>query len=393
MRIFIECDVLNTKMSGVGHFTKQLVEAYHASYPKDELILFGFGQQNMLEQPLKPDQNLHYNIKRWFPRRFYNLLLKCGLPVPIDLLFGIRQDDIVIFPNFVSLPTLRTVPKFTFVHDLAFHYYPEYVSAANRKYLARFVPRTIQKSHILTISQNTQHDLTQTYNMSPDLISVIYPFPDANRFYKASAEDVSRIKTQHKLPNEYILFIGNIEPRKNIDGIIQAYSSLQPDIKKQYGLVLAGADGWLSDGLKDEIKKHNESNVGTIQLTGYVDDKDMAGLYSGANVFVYVPHYEGFGMPPLEAMLCETPVVCSNNSSLPEAVGDAALCVDSKQPDQIATAITTILTDQKIRSDLIEKGRNQTNRFTSSQTAEQLRTALLKSRTIENKSTIENNSV
>lgn len=377
MRLFIEVGPIIGERSGIGQYTKRLVEAYHKYYPKTEIYLFGFKfiTQNLV-LPIKKDMALNYKIIRWFPRAVYSRLFKKGINIPIDLLMGIKKNDLVLYTNFIKWPHAFNKKSIAVLHDVSFITHGEYTSPANKKYMLENVPKTIKKvSRVITISENSKKDLVKYYGLKPEKINIVYPFVDTEVINKSSAMDIKKIKSKYLITKKYFLFIGNIEPRKNLIGVLIAYSQLPEKIKQEYNLVIAGGKGWLNNEIHTKIEEINASNKYVLK-TGYVPDEDIPHLISGASIFIFIPFYEGFGIPPLEAMACGVPVISSNNSSLPEAVGDAGYYVDANKPDQTTKAIKEILNNPKLRNKLIKNGYRQISKFTPEKSACQLHDAL-----------------
>jgi len=235
--------------------------------------------------------------------------------------------------------------------------------------------------HIVAVSRNTKNDVIELAGINPDKVSVIY---SGNNITKSEFFDSekSRSLTRYELWDEngtgkaepFILYLGNIEPRKNISGLIAAFNRLKQDerVKAQYPklkLVLAGAGGWKNKQIYADYNSSLYKNE--IKSLGYISKKEREILYSIASVFVYPSIYEGFGFPPLEAMTYGLPVVCSNVSSLPEVVGDAALLINPFKVEEIADGIKLILTDNDIQARLIKKGYERASLFSWDKTAKE----------------------
>ena len=242
--------------------------------------------------------------------------------------------------------------------------------------MLKYVPKTVEKSEqLVTISENSKKEIVEHFGVAADKISIVHPFIDETLFNPRPVPEVNAIRKKFNLPNKYIFFVSNIEPRKNVQGLLEAYASLPSTLQKEYGLVLAGGKGWLNTEIHaraDELvaKGHN------IMRIGYVADEDLPAMLTGASLFVYPSFYEGFGIPPLEAMACGVPVITANNSSLPEVVGDAALLIDAKKPQEISTAIVKLLKDSGLRKRLIAKGYKQCKIFTPERSAAQLQAVI-----------------
>lgn len=245
------------------------------------------------------------------------------------------------------------------VHDLGFKHFPQAHPLKQRLYLDLTTRYSARRAKIiLADSQATADDLTHFYAISPEKIRVVYPGVE-----KPPTGDISRVRPKYNLPERYFLFIGTLQPRKNIARIVQAYTrwkTAHPE--DSAGLVLAGSRGWLYDDSWI-------AGIDGVHLTGYVDDDDKGALYAGALALVFPSLYEGFGFPVIEAMHCGIPVIASNTSSLPELVGDAGLQVNPLDSELIAAAMGRLSTDESLRIHLRELGYQQAAKFTWEQAA------------------------
>lgn len=373
INVFIDGEVLvMPHFSGIGHYTYELVCAMDKllslpQYHNLNVALFVHFRQVDKARSLGLE-----NIK--VIRSPFSLRIANGLKIrakqpPLDLLFG---RGIYIFPNYSSWP-LATSRSISFVYDLSYEKYPEFAEPRNQEFLSDQVKKSVRRaSHIATISKNSAHEIAEFYDVDEKSIGIYYPAVDTNHFYKRSEQEILAARKRYALPKDYILFVGNIEPRKNLKNLLLSYENLSSDLQDKYPLVLVGSKGW-RDGEIFEIISRLKNNGGKIFLpNSYVTDDDMPAIYSGASVFIYPSIYEGFGIPPVEAMACGTPVITSDNSSLPEAVGDAALQVDASSLSEIAHAIKIVLSSTDLQRKLIKKGYDQVERFSWRQSAEKL---------------------
>jgi glycosyltransferase involved in cell wall biosynthesis len=255
------------------------------------------------------------------------------------------------------------------VHDLSFERAPETAEPSLRSYLKRVVPRSVARAdHVLADSEATRQDLIDLYRTEPDKISVLYSGVDARFRPVDDPTAIQAVREKYGISKgPYLFSVGTVQPRKNYGRLAEALHRLdRPDLK----LVIAGGRGWLNDDLYLTIE---QLNLGSrVQFIGFADDDDLPALYSGAQLFAYPALYEGFGLPPLEAMACGTPVVTSNISSLPEVVGDAALTVDPIDVDDIAGALDRGLDDTALRGQMRQLGLARAQSFTWEQAAAQL---------------------
>lgn len=373
MKVFYEGTALfknkRVPQAGIAHYTHNIYRNLIALDKSNEYEVFGLnfiGRPNDFKNNFP--KNTKFNLIRFIPGKVWNVTNRKLKMPPLEVLIG-RKADVFIFTQFRMYPTIFAKKRFTVIHDIAFKHYPEYIEAKNLKFLERRVPEAIKKStKILAVSEYTKWDIVKTYGADPNKIIVTHNAVDMDRFKKTQL--TSKIKNKYKLPDDYILYLGTIEPRKNIANLLRAYSKLPKNIKEHYPLVLAGGGGWNDDEIKSEIEKVKKDSQ--IIETGYVDEKDIPALYSGAELFLYPSHFEGFGMQILEAMACGTPVLTANNSSLTEVGGDAAYYVDDKSIDSIRNGIEKLLSEPDLRKELVKKGKQQIKKFSWKESAQKI---------------------
>lgn len=278
-----------------------------------------------------------------------------------------HQIDLMHFADY-ALPVLyKTRPWIISVHDLAYRIYPETFSRGKLwTKLALVKPSLHKAAKIITGSENTKQDIMKFYGIPPEQIAVTTYGVDLERFNPLSVSQVQTGLERYGLEPGYILFIGTLEPRKNIISVIRAYHHLRSNGCQQK-LVIGGGNGWLYSDIFKQVEELKL--VEDIIFTGYLPDADLPLLYNGAGVFVYPSLYEGFGLPPLEAMACGTPVVTSNVSSLPEVVGTAGLMVPPLDAMAIAEAIGRVLTDHQFADQLSIQGIQRAQDFSWEKTA------------------------
>ncbi len=263
---------------------------------------------------------------------------------------------------FRRLPTVLTV------HDLIFRHLPHYHKRLNRWYLNWAMPLYVRRAtHIIAVSEATRRDLMAAYGVPAERITVIYEAADP-RFGPRDLLTQQTIRANYGLPSSYLLYLGTIEPRKNLLRLLQAWEPLYL-AGEAPPLVFVGKRGWLADDFFVAVER-SAAREG-IMLTGYVLDDDLPALIAAATAFVFPSLYEGFGLPPLEAMACGTPVLCSDRSSLPEVVGDAALLFDPTEVEAIRAALRRLLRDEALREELSRRGLERARRFSWQRTAEQ----------------------
>lgn len=363
-------------LSGVGQYAARLIKA--ASQNDSDIqfeIVRSLMPHRKFSTPMKPNNHLGYRVVRWLPPViYYQLFKRTGWAPPYDLV-ALRKYDAFLFFNFVAFPVRRKTPSVVVIYDLSYVLYPQYSSPKNREYLQKFVPKTLKRaSKIITISENSKMEIVDYYKVEPDRIEIIHPAVDHQIFKSQPQVKVKKICSRYGIKKPYLLSVCTLEPRKNLIGVLNSFDRLPESIKEKYALVLVGGRGWLDEELQtkfDELSKKY-----TLVKTGYVPDEDLPALYSGASVFVYPSFYEGFGMPPLEAMACGTPVITSNNSSLPEVVGDAAITIDAQDTLGLSQEMQRVLNDKDLASRMSEKGLIQAKKFNWNKSAQLLIKAL-----------------
>jgi len=371
MKIFYEGTALfknkNIPQAGIAHYVYNIFLELKKLDKKNSYEVFGlnfFGKSQEFKENFP--KNTKFHLIKYIPGKVWNVSNRRLKLPPIEALLG-KKADIFIFTQFRLYPTMFARKRYVMIHDIAFEHLPQFIETKNLQYLKRRVPEAAKKADkIITISQATRNDLITTYDVAPDKIIVAPCAVDANR-YKPTGLTSETIK-KYNLPAKYLLYLGTMEPRKNLKRLVDAYSELPQRLKDEYPLVLAGGKGWNDEPIMNAIKKARES-ADVIQ-TGYVDENDIPALYSGARAFLYPSNYEGFGMQILEAMACNTPVLTGKNSSLPEVGGDAAYYVDEKSVKSISKGIEKLLTDEVLVKDMVKKGRTQIAKFSWKESAE-----------------------
>jgi len=261
--------------------------------------------------------------------------------------------DLLHSPGF-SPPRLRHCKVVTTVHDLIGMLFPHNLASVSRFYWSRWLPYAVKSSdRIIANSQNTKNDIVRLLKVNPGRIKVIYLGIDEH-FRPSGDSEKERIKKKYNLPQRYILYVGTIEPRKNLGTLVLAFDKARRKAAHPHKLVIAGAKGWSYESLLSLVKRTNLDE--DVIFIGYVDDEDRPALYSGADLFIFPSLYEGFGLPVLEAMACGVPVITSNVSSIPEVAGDAGILFEPNSVDELALAIERVLGDDGLKEELKQKG-------------------------------------
>ena len=332
---------------------------FYNAYRKVELNYPWVNLDNVEIKKLKfPNRALFFS-NRWFYQPKIDRLLK-----KVDVFFN---------PHFFVAPISSKCKKVVTFHDLSFELYPEFFSLSKRvwqKILMNTKKEAKEADQIIAVSNSTKQDLIDLYKIQEGKIKVIYSGIEQKLKADLQPSKFLEIKKKYHLPDEFILYFGTIEPRKNLIGLIKAFEKLR-EYKtnvcefstniSNVKLVIAGEKGWL---YKDVFKTAQQSRFSKeIIFTGFVDNNDKLYLYNLASLFVYPSFYEGFGFPPLEAMACGVPTITSNLSSLPETVAKSAIMIDPYNIDEFALAMEIGLKDKNLRKKLKEEGIKQVKKF------------------------------
>lgn len=281
-----------------------------------------------------------------------------------------HQPDILFIPAhtmpIIHKPGLKCVVT---IHDLGYEYLPQHHQYPHKLYLNRTTEFAAKHaSHLIAVSEFTKQDLVRKLGVSAERITVVYEGVDAQQNHRPTDDYIKDIKKKYRLNQPYILFVGTIQPRKNLVRLIEAFAQLK-DKHPHLQLVLAGNRGWLSEDIYAAPQQLGVAD--RVKFLGYIDEGDKPALYAGAELTALLSLFEGFGLPILESMACGTPVIASDSSSLPEVTGDAGILVHPTDINAMATGLDKLLTNSRLRQELIAKGYQQIKKFSWQQTAEQ----------------------
>jgi glycosyltransferase involved in cell wall biosynthesis len=312
-------------------------------------------------------KNIDYKIFP-LPFRYMAGLWHRGKLPPIDLWCG---RGIYIFPRFVSMPLLFSKSVLV-IYDLSFELHREFSDEGNARFLSKFVRKSLDKTQkVITISRNAQKETIDFYKIPVSKISIAYPATDPALFYRRSSKEIDKVKVKYDIKGDYILALSNLEPRKNLAALIHSYCELPKHLTDKYPLLLVGVSGWKTEALFKEILKKVDEGYNIIRPSAYVLDKDKPAIISGASLLVYPSHYEGFGIPPVEALACGVPVIAANNSSIPEAVGKAGQLIDVTKEGILTKTIEESLSNiNEITSKTLVLGPEQAQAFSWKKSAQ-----------------------
>ena len=334
--------------AGLGRYAESLTRALVAGQP-DRYALFYNREQGV--EPLAgleglPTRTVALGYKPWRMLVWMGQLARLGLD-------NLLPDAALFHATEHLLLPLRSVPTVLTVHDLIFRQLPTHHKPLNRWYLNLSMPLYCrQATHIIAVSECTRRDLIAAYDLPPQKITTVYEAA-APRFTSQSPETVAAARARYGLPDRYLLFVGTIEPRKNLTRLLAAFEAIRAEGLSD-GLVIVGKRGWLYDDFFARLEQSPARDA--VVSPGYVPDEDLPAVYAGAQALVFPSLYEGFGLPVLEAMACGTPVVTSNVSSIPEVGGDAALYFDPVDVDAMIDVIRRLLRDPELQNCVRARG-------------------------------------
>lgn len=376
MRIGVDYTAAARQGGGIGRYTRELMGAVLTQDTNHEYAFLagvaGLGDRWPAEadrlRDLAPGRVTTCPLPLtddWMARIWHRL----RLPLPATWITG--KLDLFYAPDFLLPPLPRSVHTLVTVHDLSFMRHPETFPPQLHAYLTTAVPRSARRAdHILTDSRWTRKDVIELLDIAPERVTALHLGVSGDFAPTPSPGEKERLIKDYQLSRTpYILAVGTVQPRKNYLRLIEALDQVRRYADVQ--LIIAGKPAWLSDPILEAAAARPY-----VRLLGFVEDGDLPAFYRQARAFVYPSLYEGFGLPPLEAMACGTPVVASTASSVPEAVGDAGLLHDPLDTDDLAAALVRVLTDDTLRTELREKGAARAARFTWARTAREWLAAL-----------------
>ncbi len=361
--------------TGIGRYAENILK--NLEQQRHELELNIFVRKG--EQPFLP-------VMEEYKKRGYKIreseacsgalykLITTVLPLPYHVFFG-RDSEVSVFFNYIVPPGVKG-KRIVFLHDMAYKVYPETLRAKTKLWLNLNIRRSKKRADkFITISEFSKREIVTYLHINPDDIEVVYAGVNFNVYHPDYAvRKIENVKQTYGINRDYFLYLGTLEPRKNIVGLVKSYNKMKKSFLKTASgypqLVLAGKKGWLYKEiyeLVDELQLKED-----ILFTGYITEEESALLMNGAIAFVFPSFYEGFGLPPLEAMACGTPVISSNAASMPEVVGDAGLLVNPKSEDELYDAMLALLQDKELAANLGKKGIQRAKKFTWENASQQL---------------------
>jgi len=358
MKIGIDCRMLGSQCAGLGRYVEQLVKNLQKIDSANQYVLFlkrdDWEQVEEKDNFTKVEANIDWYS--WAEQTEFSGIIKK------------QKLDLMHFPHW-NVPLFFNQPFIVTIHDLIMYHYPRQEASTHgtlvywfKDKAHRLVMRQAVKKakHILVTSQFTKQDVHTTLNIPKEKMTVTYQAP----FEQIKSGDVDLGK--YNITKPYVLYVGNAYPHKNLEGLVKAWEIFADKYGKDYQLVLVGKENFFYNKLKSQIGDNQD-----IVLTGFVPDEELVGLYKQAQLYIFPSLYEGFGLPPLEAMIYGVPVVSSNSSCLPEVLGEAALYFDPNNHEQMAATIQTGLTNEDVRYDLSLKAEEELKRYSWEKLAKQ----------------------
>lgn len=363
--------IINGKMTGVGWCEVGQTMAMARLHPEDNFYYSFFSRKDdhiKLEKLAPFSENIGANIAH-----FSGLLYRTAsvvLPIPHKWFFK-QKSDITHFFNYIAPPGVDGKTVIT-VHDMVYRTYPETVRGRTKKILDMGLASSMKRADmIVTVSEFSKSEIIRYFPQHESKIRVVPCGVDLDRFKPCQQpERIPEVKKKLGIEGEYFLYVGTIEPRKNLERLINAYNIFCQHEKDAPKLVLAGGKGWLYDGIFQRVTDLKLEEK--VLFTQYIPDEDMNPLMCGALAFVFPSIYEGFGIPPLEAMACGVPVLASNAASLPEVTGDCAVTCDPYSEEEIAEGLRRLYSDSELRADLSRRGLERAKTLTWDSSAEKL---------------------
>ncbi len=368
MKLIIDAQpLLDAEKTGISWYTKRITDVMCSSDQVNiQLNYSGCRKYCSSDKIMAVYQKKGCKVRHsWLPVR-----VRRRLRIPYKLLFNTKSSSSVsIFFNY-EVPCGVSGKKIAVIYDMAYKTCPETVSKDTRLWLENIMEETCQRADmIVTISQFSKQEIVKYMQVDPQKIRIVPCGVDLNVYkpnYKQT--EITAVREKYRVPEKYLLYVGTLEPRKNIEHMIEAYAQLLNELEFPPALVIGGKRGWMYEQIFAKVNEYGIQDH--VVFTGYLDEGDVPLLMKAAEAFVFPSLYEGFGMPPLEAMACGVPVICSNRSSLPEVVGQAGLLVNPLSVRELMESMKRVILDKRLRETLSRRGVEQAQKYTWNAAAE-----------------------
>ncbi len=356
--------LLKNKLEGIGWFTFEVVKQLVINHPEHQFIL-------LFDRPFDKSYVFADNVTPVVinPPARHPLLWYWWFEWSVPYALKKHKIDLFFSPDgYLSLKT--NVPSVVVLHDLAFEHHPEDVGGLVSKFYHYFTPRYAKKAHrILTVSEFTKADICKQYAISPQKVDVVYNGVN-ELFGPVNQKRKEQIKTEFTHGEEFFVYVGALHPRKNIKRLFDAFEHFKQETKSNTKLVIVGRKAWSVKAIEDTYQAMSFKD--DVVFTGRLDSEILRDVIAASKALTYIPYFEGFGIPIIEAQKCETGVITSNITSMPEVAGEGALLVDPYDVSSIKEALKKIDSDDVFRQTLIQKGKNNVLRFSWEKTAEKV---------------------
>lgn len=353
-------NILPKKMEGFGHYSFEIIKRLCESHPEHEFVLFF---DRAVDTSLKFPENAK-TVVMFPPSRHPFLWI---LWFDFSLPFALRKHKIDLFwspDGYCSL--LTSIPQIITIHDINFEHYPKDIPWIARSYFQYFFPKFASKAkHILTVSNYSKKDICSTYSIAEQKISVVYNAPN-NSYKPITEEEKLAIKKEFTFNSDYFLFVGSIHPRKNIQRLIDGFALAQKDIK-DLKLVIVGSAMW-----KDKFISIPKEIENDVIFLGHLSLENLTKITASAFALTYVPYFEGFGIPLVEAMKCGVPILTANTTCLPEVAGNSAIYCDPFDTNSIAKGMVELFDNKQLREELSQNGLKRSQEFSWNQSADKV---------------------
>lgn len=357
MKIAIDATIIRKENTGTGFYIINLINGL--AKIKDGNDYYIFMNNELSKEFFNFENNNFHIINKNFRNRIFRVIWQFFL-FPFEL--KKLKVRVLHSPNYITPLFKLGFKVIVTIHDLTFYLFPEKFTVTKRLLFKYMLPLFIKISDkIIAVSNNTKKDILKFFKISERKVIVTFESYPEYYTYNNDSND-QNILTKYGIGSKYLLFVGMIEPRKNILSILKSFKEIDSDL--ELDLVIAGKKGWYYKEIELYLEKLLRIGIkNKIIFTGYVSEPELKYLYQNAFIFIYPSIYEGFGIPPLQAMACKVPVITSNLASLPEVVGDAAIMVNPYDINKISEAIRTLYNDLDKRSELVNKGVIQAKKF------------------------------
>jgi glycosyltransferase involved in cell wall biosynthesis len=353
--------LLPNKLEGIGWFMYETLQRIVTQHPEHEFVF-------IFDRPYSPEFIFAANVTPVVigPPARHPFLFYAWFEFSVAYILKKHKCDLFLSPDgYLSLRS--NVKQLAVIHDLCFMHYPQDIKWIYAKYLVNFFPKFARKARrIATVSEYSKHDINKQYNIPLNKIDVVYN--GVNEAFKPlSITEQELVKATYSNGCQYFVYVGALHPRKNIARLLQAYDAFCTASKSEVKLIIVGEKQWWNAHLQNVY--NNTAHKQNILFTGRLSNEELNKVLASALALTYIPYFEGFGIPILEGFKCQTPVITSNTTSMPEVAGDAALLINPFNVHEIVDAMLSVYNNAELRTQLIHKGTAQLNNFSWQQSA------------------------